>query len=134
MVRRGFSPFACVFTRGSTDNTTGWRFFPLTTARATADIKSVHGMLEVLNMTADCRFVLWYQESDEPEMFAGDGTTVDVNFTAATTDGYWASVGYIAVTFTKAYVRFGVRLRNEDDNPAKIELAWVSARFDTRAC
>ena len=110
MVRRGFSPFACVFTRGSTDNTTGWRFFPLTTARATADIKFVH------------------------EMFAGDGTTVDVNFTAATTDGYWASVGYIVVTFTKAYVRFGVRLRNEDDNPAKIELAWVSARFDTRAC
>ena len=123
-----------MYTRGDKTDQTGWRFFPLTVARSTADIKSVRGMLEVLNMTADCRFVLWYQESDDPESFTGDGVTVDAGFTAATTDGYWASVGYIAVTFTKAYVRFGVRLRNEDDNPAKIELAWVSARFDTRSC
>lgn len=29
MVRRGFSPFACVFTRADKTDQNGWRFFPL---------------------------------------------------------------------------------------------------------
>lgn len=133
MIRRGFTPFACVFTRADKTDQTGWRFFPLTTSRGTADIKAVRAMIEVVNMTADCRFQFGYQEGDDPELFSGNGEVLDVNFVKST-DGYAAMESYLAVTFTKAYVRFGIRLRNEAAATPKIELAWVSTRFDTRAC
>lgn len=42
--------------------------------------------------------------------------------------------GYVAVTFTKVYVRFGVFTRNDSSQTPRIEHVWVSTRFDTRAC
>ncbi len=133
MVRRGFSPFACVFTRADKTDQTGWRFFPLTTARGTADIKAVRAMIEVVNMTADCRFQFAFREGDDPDAFTGDGVVIDNSF-AKTTDGFDGTTGYVAITLTKAYAQFGIRIRNDAAQTPKIELAWVSTRFDTRAC
>ena len=133
MVRRGFNPFACVFTRADISATTGIRFFPCTAVRPTADIKAVHAMMDALNLTGDTRLTFGYLESDEPDIFTGPPTVIDGNF-SRTTDGFSGTAGYIGVTFTKAYVVFGVITRNNSADPAKIELCWVSTRFDTRAC
>ncbi len=133
MIRRGFSPFACLFTRADTSPTTGTRFFPFTTPRSTADIKAVHAMMDVLNMTGDTRLQFGFIESDETEIFAGPATVIDSNF-ARTADGFDGTAGYQAVTFTKANAVFGVITRNNSAGTPKIELCWVSARFDTRAC
>lgn len=133
MVRKGFSPFACLFTRGDTSPTTGIRFFPCVAVRSTTDIKSVHAMMDVLNITADMHLQFGYIESDDPTILGGAPTVIDTNF-AKSTDGFGGTVGYQNVTFTKAYVVFGVITRNNASGTPKIELCWASTRFDTRAC
>ncbi len=127
MFRRGFSPFACVFSRGSTTE----RFFPTSIAVPTSAVKAVRAMMEVLNLTADLRLKFAFQESDDREVWpatftllAGSGTNVD---------GYFPGDTYETLTLTKAWVRFGVVTKN-DSAGTKYEFAWVSMRFDTRAC
>lgn len=132
MVRRGFSPFQCVFTRAD-HQSTAVRFFPLTAARGTPDIKAVQAMVDVLNMTGNTHLQFGYWESDDPENFTGAAQVLDVNF-SRTSDGFAGMAGYVTPTFTKAYVVFGVLVRNNTNDALRVECCWVSARFDTRAC
>lgn len=133
MVRRGFSPFASVFTRADTSPTTGVRFFPLTSALSTADIKTVRGLMDVRNLTGDMRLQFAFMESDDPELFSGTWAFIDAT-AVFTADGLWGLQSYATVTLNKSYVVFGVTTRNDSGSPARIEHAWVSARFDTRSC
>lgn len=133
MIRRGFSAFACPFTRADKSPSTGTRFFPITAPRSTADIKFVHAMMDVMNITGDMHLQFGFVESDESDIFSGPGTVIDSNF-SRTTDGFAGTDGYQAVTLTKANVVFGIITRNNTATTPKIELCWASARFDTRAC
>jgi hypothetical protein len=51
----------------------------------------------------------------------------------ATADGLTAGSAYENVTLTKSNMRFGVAARNSQSG-TRIELCWVSGRFDTRSC
>ncbi len=133
MVRKGFSPFLTVFTRADHDTTTGVRFFPFTPPRSTADVKAIRALLDVMNITGNMHIQFGYIQSDESEIFAGPATVLDAGY-SRTTDGCSGTDGYIAVTLTKTWVVFGIIVRNNTNSNLRIESAWASTRFDTRAC
>ncbi len=135
MPRKGFSSYAAVHTRGgSTD--ADRRFFPLTTARESADVKGVHGQIDILNISGDMYFQFGFQESDDPENWplGAMNTTTVIGTFSTTSEGVNASTGYDSVSLSKAFVRFGVVVRNNNAGVTRTEHAWVAARFDTRTC
>jgi hypothetical protein len=132
MPRKGFSGFATVYTRASTASGER-RFFPLTGLRDAADIKSVHWQLDVWALTGDLLLERAFQEGDDPESWPSASTFTVIGATTATADGLTAGSGYENVTLAKSNMRFGVAVRNNQSG-ARIELCWVSGRFDTRSC
>ena len=132
MPRKGFSGFATVCTRASTA-TNERRFFPLTGLRDAADVKSVPAQLDVWALTADLLLEPAFQEGDDAESWPSASTFTVIGSMTATADGLSAASGYDAVTLNKSNVRFGVAVRNNQSG-ARIELCWVSGRFDTRSC
>lgn len=132
--RAGFSDYQCIYTRAST-NDTSRRFFPSTgQPRLASSIKAVRCQADVYNMTGDCYIQFAYQESDDPDNWpsADVANCTVIGATTITTDGILAGTSFEALTLTKAYVRFGVVIRNNNAGSPKYELVWVATRFDTR--
>lgn len=134
MSRKSFSPYQCIYSRANiTDGSR--RFFPSAApAKNGADVKYVHCQADVLNSTADVYIQFAFQETDDLENWPAGDTFTAIGATTITADGISANTGFDSITVTKAFVRFGVAIRNNNDNPAGYEFAWVSTRFDTRSC
>lgn len=135
MARRGFSPSRTLYTRASTaDNDR--RYFPSEApVRNSAEVKSVRPQADVYNMTGDCYLQFGFQESDDAEAWPGAATFTVIGTTTITADGLTGgNNGFETITLTKAFVRFGMVIRNNNAGSPKYECVWVSTRFDTRAC
>lgn len=133
MSRKGFSPEATVFTKpGTADGDR--RFFPLTGPRNSAECAAVLAMILIYALTGDMLFQLAYQESDNTEIWPDATTFTRIGTTSATGGPAYSNAAFEAITLTNMYVRFGILVRNNSGNPPKIELCWVSGRFDTRSC
>lgn len=133
MPRKGFSSDVTVYTKpGTADGDR--RFFPLSAPRETAQVGAVLAVIAIYALTGDMLFQLAYQESDIPDVWPDASTFTRIGSTSATGGPTYSNDAFEAVTVTKPYIRFGVLIRNNSGNPAKVELCWVSGRFDTRAC
>lgn len=133
MSRKGWSPDVTVFTKpGTADGDR--RFFPLTGPRNSAESATVLAVILIYALTGDMLFQLAYQESDNTETWPDAATFVRIGTTSATAGPSYSNAAYEALTLTNVYVRFGILVRNNNGNPPKIELCWVSGRFETRSC
>jgi hypothetical protein len=133
MPRRGFSAEVTVFTKPGTADADR-RFFPLTPPRDSSQAAKVLAVLALYAITGDMLFQLGFQESDNPETWPDAITFTRIGTTSATAGPTYSNDAYEAITLTKPYVRFAVIVRNNTGNPPKIELCWVSGRFDARSC
>lgn len=76
-----------------------------------------------------------FQESDDAEVWPGASTFTVIGTTTITVDGLTGgNGGFEAITLGKAFVRFGMVIRNNNAGTPKYEFVWVATRFDTRAC
>lgn len=131
--KRGFTPYECLYTRSSTaDNSR--RFFPSSEGpRSAAGIKAVRPQADVTNLTGDIYMQFAFQLSDDVDVWPGGDTFTVIGTTNITADGIvGGNNGYDAVTLTKAHVRFGMIIRNNNAGSPKAEFVWVATRFDTR--
>ncbi len=131
MPRKGFSPYSVVFSRATTNES---RFFPSDVpVRSGNDVKSVHVILDVYDLTADLLLTAAFQESDDGETWPNASTSSALGTLTADADGIVSSSGYESVTITKPYWRVGVQVRNKTTG-ARIEFCQVALRVDTRSC
>ena len=132
---KGFSPYACVYTRANTSDG-GRRFFPLTGTREAAPIKLVLRQFEIWAMTGDTKVEPALQVADTEEGWPDAATYTRIGSLTGTADGFYVSSGFddISASLVKAYVRFGVIVRNNTSGSPKTELCWVRGRFDVRSC
>lgn len=133
MPRRGYSPEVTVFTKPGTAGGDR-RFFPLTAPRESADCALVLAVIQIYALTGDIYFEIGFQESDSADLWPDAGTFTRIGTTNAVAGPTYSNAAFEAITLSKPLVRFGIVVRNNTGNPPKIELCWVSGRFDTRAC
>jgi hypothetical protein len=134
MAKNGFSAYERVYTRASTAASSR-RFFPVGPSRDASDIASVRWQLDIYNLTGDTFFEVGYQVADNEESWPTGDVFTPIGTYNTTSEGPWAGTGFDSIVngLTKARVQFGVIVRNNTSG-ARIELAMVSGRFDTRSC
>ena len=99
-----------------------------------ADVKAVRSQMDVYGLSGDMKLEFAFQESDDPENWPATTSFMIIGANNATADGVTAAgSAFDSITVSKAHIRLGVTAKNAS-NGSKNELAWVSTRFDTRAC
>jgi hypothetical protein len=133
MPRAGFSQYFSVYTKpGSTSNDRG--FFPGTGAMRSAGIKSVLAAIEMYASQGDVFIEPAFQESDDGQVWSPWATFTPIGGTPInlSADNVAYDSAYQTVTINKAFVRFGVAVRNTSGSSIKHALAAI--RVEVRAC
>ncbi len=86
-------------------------------------------------LSSACYLEFAFQEGDCPEIWPAANTFAVIGTTTITAGGITpGNNGFEAITLTKAYVRSGILIRNNNQGPPKYKFVWVATRFDTRSC